>query len=134
MLGHYFRLRASNTQNQNITVTLKARYWKFDSSGALVYSAEQTLISAVSVSATSGTTASSDINNSSDLYIGAEFTLSCTAAATTNGTGALSVTLERSTDTATTWPTAGQGEFVGAYTVTAADTTSARLKNLSLGA
>lgn len=132
MLGHYFRLRASNTQNQAITVTLKARYWKFDSSGALVYSAEQTLISAVSVSATTGTTASSTVNNSTDLYIGAEFTLSCTAASTTNGTGAVTVTLERSTDTGSTYPTAEQGEFVGAYTVTAADTTNARLKNLTV--
>lgn len=132
MLGHYFRLRASNTQNQNITVTLTARYWKFDSSGAIVYSTEQTLISAVSVSATSGTTASSDIDNSTNLYLGAEFTLNCTAAATTNGTGVLAMTLERSTDAGTTWPTAAQGEFVGGYTVTAADTTSARLKNLSV--
>ncbi len=132
MLGHYFRLRASNTQNQNITVTLTARYWKFDSSGAIVYSTEQTPISAVSVSATSGTTASSDIDNSTNLYLGAEFTLTCTAAATTNGTGVLAVTLERSTDAGTTWPTAAQGEFVGGYTVTAADTTSARLKNLSV--
>ncbi len=132
MLGHYFRLRASNTQNQAITVTLKARYWKFDSSGAIVYSAEQTLISAVSVSATAGTTVSSNVDNSANLYVGAEFTLSCTAAVTTNGTGSLAVTLERSTDAGTTWPTAGKGEFVGAYTVTAADTTSARLKNIAV--
>jgi hypothetical protein len=132
MLGHHFRIRASNTQNQAITVTLKARYFKFDSAGAIVYSAEQTLISAVSVSATTGTTASSTVNNSSDLYVGAEITLSCTAAATTNSTGLISVTLERSTDTGTTWPTAEQGEPVGGYTVTAADTTNARLRNLTI--
>lgn len=132
MLGHYFRLRASNTQNQNIVVTLKARYWKFDSSGAVVYSSEQTLLSAVSVSATSGTQVSSDINNSSDLYVGAEFTLTCTAASTTNGTGAVLITLERSTDAGTTWPTAGFGEPVGGYTVSAADTTSARSANLAV--
>lgn len=132
MLGHTFRLRASNTQNQAITVTLKARYWKFASDGSITWSGEQTLISAVSVSATTGTTASGDIDNSSDKWIGAEFTLSCTAASTTNGTGTVAVTLERSTDAGTTWPTAGQGEFAGAYTVTAADTTSARLKNLTV--
>lgn len=131
MLGHWFRLRASNTQNQNITVTLKARFWKFASDGSITWSTEQTLISAASVSATTGTTASSDVDNSTDKWIGAEFTLSCTAAVTTNGTGAVAVTLERSTDGGTTWPTAGQGEFVGGYTVTAADTTSARLKNLA---
>lgn len=131
MLGHNFRLRASNTQNQNITVTLKARYWKFDTDGSILYSSEQTLINAVSVSATTGTTASSTVDNSTDLYIGAEFTLSCTAVSTTNGTGAVTVTLERSTDAGTTWPTAGQGEIVGGYTVTAADTTNARLKNFT---
>ncbi len=131
MLGHTWRVRASNTQNQNITVTLKARYWKFSSTGALVYSAEQTLINAASVTATTGSTASSTVDNSTDLYIGADFTLSCTAASTTNGTGEVAVTLERSTDGGTTWPTAGLGEYVGAYTVTAADTTSARLKNLT---
>lgn len=132
MLGHWFRLRASNTQNQAITVTLKARYWKFASDGSLTYSAEQTLISAVSVSATTGTTASSNVDNSTDEYIGAEFTLSCTAASTTSGAGAVTVTLERSTDAGTTWPTAGQGQIVGGYTVTAADTTNARLKNLTV--
>lgn len=132
MLGNEFRLRASNTQNQAITVTLKAQYWKFGSTGALVYSAEQTLINAVSVAATTGTTVSADIDNSMDLYIGAEFTLSCTAAVTTNGTGVVAVTLERSTDAGTTWPTAGQGEFVGGYTVTAADATLARVKNLTV--
>lgn len=132
MLGRNFRLRAQNTQNQAITVTLTARYWKFSSAGALVYSTEQTLISAVSVAATTGTSVSSNIDNSTDLWIGAEFTLSCTAAATANGTGLVAVTLERSTDAGTTWPTAGQGEFVGGYTVTAADTTSVRLRNLTV--
>lgn len=133
MLGHEFRLRASNTQNQAITVTLKARYWKFNSSGALVYSAEQTLINAVSVAATTGTTVSADIDNSTDLYMGAELTLSCTASVATNGTGVVALTLERSTDGGTTWPTAGFGVFVGGYTVTAADGTSARLSNHEAG-
>jgi hypothetical protein len=136
MLGHEFRFRALNTQNQAITVSVKARYWKFDSSGALVYSTEQTLINAVSVAATTGTTASSDIDNSTDLYIGAELLLSCTAAVTTNGTGTLAVFLERSTDGGTTWPAqiAGtcNGDFVGAYTVTAADTTTLRSKTMTV--
>jgi hypothetical protein len=133
MLGHTFRLRASNTQNQAITVTLKARYWKFASDGSITWSAEQTLISAVSVSATTGTTASSTVDNSSDKWVGAEFTLSCTAHVTTNSQGTLAVTLERSTDAGTTWPTTGQGVPIGGYTVLAPDTTSARLKNLQTG-
>lgn len=132
MLGKDFRIRATNTQNQNITVTLKAVYWKFSSSGSLVYSAEQTLINAVSVSSGGGTTASSTVANNSDLYLGAEFTLSCTAAGTTNGSGQVAITIERSTDGGTTWPTAGLGQLIDSYTVTVADGTSARLKNLTL--
>lgn len=131
MLGHTWRLRASNTQNQAITVAVTARYWKFASDGSITWSVEQTVISSTSVSATTGTTASGTIDNSTNKYIGAEFTLSCTAAATTNGNGVLALTLERSTDAGTTWPTAGQGEPVGGYTVLAADATSARLKNLA---
>lgn len=132
MLGHTWRLRASNTQNQNITVTVKARYWKFDSNGALSWSAEQTLINAVSVSATTGTTASSTVDNSSDKYIGAELTVSLTAASTTDGGSDVTFTLERSTDGGTTWPTAGRGIFVGSDTLATADGTSARLRNFEI--
>lgn len=130
MLSSYWRLRASNTQNQNITVTVKAKYFKFDSSGALSWSSEQTLINAVSVSATTGTTASSGVDNSSDKYLGAELTVEMTAAVTTNGTGSIAITLERSTDAGTTYPTQDLGAFVGGYTVTAADTTNARRRNM----
>ena len=131
MLGRNYRFRIQNTQNQAITCALTARLWKFASDGSITWSGEVTLIASGSVAATTGTAASSNYDNSTDKWIGAELTLSTTAAVTTNGTGAVAVTLERSTDAGTTWPTAGQGEFVGGYTVTAADTTSARLKNLS---
>jgi len=131
MLGHYWRLRASNTQNQAITVTVTARLFKFDSSGALVWSSEQTLISAVSVSATTGTTASSNIDNSTDKYLGMEITASFTAGTATNGTGAVALTLERSTDGGTTWPTQDRGIFVGAETLVAGDSTNARLRNFT---
>lgn len=132
MLGRNYRFRIQNTQNQAITCALTARLWKFASDGSITWSSEVTLIASGSVAATTGTTASSNYDNSTDKWIGAELTLSTTAAVTTNGTGAVAVTLERSTDGGTTWPTAGQGEFVGGYTVTAADTTSARLKNMAL--
>lgn len=131
MLGHTWRLRASNTQNQAITVTVKARYFKFDSSGALVWSAEQTLISAVSVAATTGTTASSTIDNSTNLYLGMTLTVEFTAGATTNGTGLVALSLERSTDAGTTWPTQDEGIFVGGRTITAAETTTAKRKNFT---
>lgn len=129
MLGHHWRLRASNTQNQNITVTVKARYWKFASDGSIEWSTEQTLINAASVSATTGTTASSTVDNSSDKYLGAELTVEMTAASATNGSGSVSLTIERSTDGGTTWPTQDLGQWVGGHTLTAADSTNARRRN-----
>ena len=129
MLGRNFRFRVANTQNQNVTVTLTYRPYKFDSSGAISYGSEVTAINAISVTATTGSTAQTGVDNSTNLHIGAEITLSVTAASATNGTGAMSITLERSTDGGTTWPTAGLGEFVGSYTLVSGDGTSARLAN-----
>lgn len=133
MLGHTWRLRASNTQNQNITVTVKARYWKFGTDGSLTFSDEQTLISAVLVSATTGTTASSMVDNSINKYLGMTITASFTAASATNGTGLVALTLERSTDAGTTWPTQDRGIPIGGETLVAADSTTARLRNFAFG-
>lgn len=132
MLGHHFRFRIQNSQNQAVTAALTARFWKFATDGSISWSAEQTAIASGSISATTGSAASGTFDNSADKWIGAELTLSCAAGATTNGTGAVAVTLERSTDGGTTWPTAGLGEFVGAHTLVAADTTGTRLKNLAV--
>lgn len=129
MLGRNWRLRASNTQNQNITVTVKARYFRFASDGSLEWSAEQTLINAVSVSATTGTTASSAVPNDTDKYLGAELTAELTAASATNGSGAVTLTIERSTDAGSTWPTQELGQWVGGHTLVAGDGTSARRRN-----
>jgi Ni/Fe-hydrogenase subunit HybB-like protein len=133
MLGHTFRLRASNTQNQNITVTATARYWKFATDGSITWSAEQTLISAVSVAATTGTTASSAVDNSSDKWLGMTISAAFTAASATNGTNSVLLTLERSTDGGTTWPTQDRGIFVGAEQLLAADSTNLRRRNYTFG-
>lgn len=130
MLGHTWRLRASNTQSQNITVTVKARFFKFASDGSLSWSTEQTLINAASVSATTGTTASSTVDNSTDKYLGAEITASFTASSATTGSGTVALTIERSTDAGTTWPTQDLGQWVGGHTLLAADGTNARRKNI----
>lgn len=146
MLGNRFRFRIQNTQNQAITVGLRYRLWKFSQTGEIVYSATQQLpqmrnsgdtafvAQPLSISATSGTTYTEPVDNdtASSRWIGAEILLTTQAAANTNGTGFISVTLERSTDGGLTWPTAGQGEFVGGYTVVAGDGTNLRLKNLSV--
>lgn len=132
MLGRNWRLRASNTQNQNITVTVTARYFRFDSNGAMEWSTEATLINAVSVSATTGTTASSNIDNSTDKWLGMMITASFTAASATNGTGAVTLTVERSTDAGTTWPTQDLGVFVGSHTLVNGDGTNARRRNFTV--
>ena len=131
MLGHTWRLRASNTQNQAITVTVKARYIRFATDGSLTFSAEQTLINGASVSATTGTTASSSVDNSTDKYLGMEITASFTAASATNGSGSVALTVERSTDGGTTWPTQDRGIFVGAEVLVSGDSTNARLRNFT---
>lgn len=132
MLGHYWRLRASNTQNQNITVTVKARLFKYGSDGSLSWSSEQTLINAASVSATTGTTVSSNIDNSTDKYLGMELTASFAASSATNSSGVVSLTLERSTDSGTTWPSQDKGIVLGAHNVPAADGTTTIRRNFQL--
>lgn len=131
MLGRNWRLRASNTQNQNITVTVTARYFRFTSAGAMEWSAEQTLINAESVSATTGTTVSSNVDNSTDAWLGMTITASFTAASATNGTGAVTLTVERSTDGGTTWPTQDLGVFVGSHTLVNGDGTNVRRRNFT---
>lgn len=111
MLPSYWRLRASNTQNQSVTVTVKAKPWKFNSSGQIVFGSEVTLISASSLAASTGTGVSSAQNNdtSGAYWLGLHLTASYQAGAATNGTGAVVLTIEASTDAGTTWPTAGNG-------------------------
>lgn len=137
ILGPSFRIRATNTHNQNITVTVRARYFKFSSDGALVVSTEQTLLNGVTLTtltATTGTTVSGTVDNTgtNDRWLGMFITATFTAAATTNSTGSVTLTLERSTDAGTTWPTADRGIFIGAESLLAADGTSARLRNFTL--
>lgn len=129
MLGHTWRLRASNTQNQAITVTIAARLFKFGADGSVAWSTKQVLLNAASVPATTGSTVSATIDNANDKYLGAELTVEMTAAAATNGTGTLAVTLERSTDAGATFPTQDLGEVVGAHTLLAADATNLRARN-----
>lgn len=129
MLTPNWRLRASNTQNQNVIVTATARYFKYATDGSILWSTEQTLISAQGIGATTGTFASAPVNNSTDKWLGMEMTVLFLASTTTNGTGAVTLTLETSTDGGTTWPTQDLGRFVGAYTVTATDATNARRRN-----
>ena len=135
-LGRNYRIRAWNTQNQAITVAVLGRRWKFASDGSITDDAESTLLTSVSVAATSGVQVGSNVDNSAgaDKWLGANLTVAFTATVTTNGTGVVALFLEQSTDGGTTWPTAGGtqspgGIFIGAYTVTIADGTALQRKN-----
>lgn len=133
MLGHRWRLRASNSQNQQITVTVRARLFKFASDGSLVWSGtEVTLMNGASLAATTGSDVGTAQDNATDKWMGAELTVLCTAAAGTDGSGTVSIFLERSSDAGTTWPTAGRGILVGTHTLVNADGANQRVRNLTI--
>lgn len=111
-LGHTFRYQVYNGTGGTVTLTLKDRRWKFDSSGALSWSSEQTPINASAIS-TASYGNSSTIDNSSDKYLGSELTVLHDVSSSL--TGAVTVFLQHSTDGGTTWPSDGQGIVVGSY-------------------
>jgi hypothetical protein len=128
MLGTYFRYQVYNGTGVTVTVTIDEIRWKFASDGSLTFSAEQTPISASAISTVSYGN-SSGINNSTDKYIGADLTVLFDVAS--SATGTVTVFLQRSTDSGTTWPSNGQGEVVGSYYFSASSTDVT--KNFSVG-
>jgi hypothetical protein len=136
-LGRNYRIRAHNTQNQAVTVAVLGRRWKFGTDGSIDNDTESTLLTSVSVAATTGVQVGSDIDNSTGNWIGANLTVAFTAAVTTNATGTVSLWLEQSTDGGTTWPAVGGtqppgGIFIGAYTLTVADATTLQRRNFRI--
>ena len=139
-LGRNYRLRAWNTQNQAITVAILARRFKFGTDGSITDDTESTLLTSVSVAASGGVQVGGNIDNSAgaDKWMGANLTVAFTAAVTTNGAETVSLYLQQSTDGGTTWPFDGAatrrpgGRFIGAYTVTAADTTVLQRHNFTV--
>lgn len=118
-LGHYFRYQVYNGTGGTVTVTIDERRWKYASDGSLTWSAEQTPINASAISTVSYGN-SSGIDNSSDDYLGAELTVLMDVAASL--TGAVTVFLQHSTDSGTTWPSDGQGIVIGSYYYNASST------------
>ena len=108
MLGRNFRFSVNNNSGVNVDVTIQSRQWKFDSSGALVYAAEVEVFNETAI-ATSATAWTEDtaIDNSTNLYIGADLEIIITPAS--SATGLVSVQIQRSTDGGTTWPSDGLG-------------------------
>lgn len=115
MLGQYWRLSVNNQCGVNVTVTVQARLWKF-TSGALAYNASEVEVYNETAIASSSTawTADATQNNSSDLYIGADFEVVVTPASsvTNSPTTNVTVQLQKSTDGGTTWPDAGLGTTI----------------------
>lgn len=115
MLGRNYRFSVNNQCGVNVTVTIQCRKWKFDSSGALVYSseAEEFNESAIASSSTAWTEDTA-VDNSTNLYIGADLEIVVTpASSVTNSTTTnVVVQIQRSTDGGTTWPDDSRGEFV----------------------
>lgn len=115
MLGRNYRFSVNNQLGVNATVTIQARKWKLDSSGALVYSSEaQEFNESAIASSSSAWTEDTAIDNSSDLYFGADLEIVVTPASTytASATTVVSVQIQRSTDGGTTWPDDGRGETI----------------------
>jgi hypothetical protein len=121
MLGRNFRFSVNNQTGGNVDVVIQARFWKFNSSGALVYSSETEVFNetAIANSATAWTEDTA-IDNSTDLNIGADLEVLITPAG--SATGTVTVQIQRSTDGGTTWPSDGLGEQVTAHTFSASST------------
>lgn len=115
MLGRNYRFSVNNQTGVNVTVTIQARLWKFDSSNAIVWSAETEVFNEAGIasSTTAWTEETTGIDNSADKYLGAELEVIITPAA--SATGTVTVQIQRSTDGGTTWPSDGGGEFVGSH-------------------
>lgn len=121
MLGQYWRLSVNNQTGVNVDVVIQALPWKF-TSGALAYGSETEVFNetAIASSATAWTEESTGVNNSSDLYLGADLEILITPSA--SATGTVSVQIQRSTDGGTTWPDDGLGEPVVAHYFDASST------------
>jgi hypothetical protein len=111
-LGNYYRWQVLNGTGISVVVTLDVMLWKFDSSGALVFSSESTPINAATVT-TGAYGNSSGISNATDKYLGAQITALFDVSAA--ATGLVVVYLQQSTDGGTTWPSDGEGLIVGSY-------------------
>lgn len=125
-LGRNYRFTAYNATGQTIAaagIVVKARRWKFDSAGVVVYEAsEASLMSNGSTIANGAYASSAAVDNSTDKYVGGVAAVTVTAPA--SAAGYVAIYCEASTDGGTTFPTNGRGTLVrlistpaaGAYT------------------
>lgn len=93
-----------STDDANNTFTIKGRGWKYTSAGALSYGSEQTCFADPTSDLADGSSleAASEVDNSTDLFLGMHFIASLVTDAATSGT--LDIYYEYSTDGGTTYP------------------------------
>lgn len=118
-LGEHYRWQVYNGTGVSVTCTVKEEAFRYASDGSLSFTAEATQINAVSVS-TASYSNSGAINNSTAKNLGAYVTF--TAAPSASATGTVTLFLQRSTDSGTTWPSNGLGIPVGSITFSASST------------
>ena len=99
ILGHTYRWQAYNGTGVTVTVTVKARLWKFASDGSRTDDSESTPISASAISTVSYGNSSS-VDNSSAKQLGADLTV--TFSPGSSATGRVVLYLQKSTDGGTT--------------------------------
>lgn len=132
MLARNYRFTVLNSTGQTVAiagVVIKGRRKKLGSTGALAYEAtEASIMSNAGTIANAAYSSSSGIDNSTDLFLEGDFTV--TAAVLASAAGDLTIYYEVSTDGGTTWPTPGNGVIVAAITVPA--TGSASVKHFTI--
>lgn len=111
MLGHTYRFNVNNQAGVTVDVTVKQRPWKIGTNGALVYGSETTVYSKTALASGATWTPDTAVDNSTNLYIGADLIITVTPSA--SATGYVTIQLEKSTDGGTVWPTGGNGEPAG---------------------
>jgi hypothetical protein len=111
VLPKSYRFKVYNQLGQTISagnVTCKGLRYKIGSDGAIAYeSSEATLLSNAGTLATATYLAGTSQDNSSDKWVGGDFTFKVIAPASSSG--AVTLFLERSSDGGTTWDDDGLG-------------------------
>lgn len=113
MIARNYRFSVNSQAGVNVTVVIKARFWKWATDGSLTYSSEVEVYNeSAIVSSTTAWTNDTAYSNDTDKWVGAHLTITITPASsvTNSATTNVSVQMQNSTDGGTTWPGAGNGQ------------------------
>lgn len=120
MLGQTWRIVVQNATGSPLgasdTITVVGVPWAFNSSGAVTYGAEVTLVPATSGNSLASNAYYHGATQSSNTNVGVKMLLEANI---TPSAGQLNFWYQESPDGGTTWPADGQGNSIGVMTVTA---------------